>query len=118
MEKLTPQEEEMMLIIWHQGKGFIKDFLQEMNEPRPPYTTAASIVKNLERKKFVASKLYGNTYEYTPIVSENDYKTKFMSNVVRNYFENSYKELVSFFVEKEKISAEELQEIIKLIERK
>jgi len=118
MQKLTPQEEELMLIIWHQGKGFIKDFLQEMNEPRPPYTTVASIVKNLEHKGYVSSKLYGNAREYTPAVSESDYKTKFMSNVVRNYFENSYKELVSFFVEKEKISAEELQEIIKLIERK
>ena len=118
MEKLTPQEEELMLIIWQQGKGFIKDFLQEMKKPRPPYTTVASIVKNLERKAYVSSKLYGNTREYTPLISENDYKTKFMSNVVRNYFENSYKEMVSFFVEKEKISAEELQEIIKLIERK
>jgi predicted transcriptional regulator len=117
MEKLTSQEEELMLIIWQQERGFVRDFRKKMNVQQP-YTTVASIVKNLEHKNYVSSKLYGNAREYTPIVSENDYKTKFMSNVVRNYFENSYKELVSFFVEKEKISAEELQEIIKLIERK
>ena len=117
MEKLTPQEEELMLIIWQQEKGFIKDFIQEIPDPRPPYTTVASIVKNLERKGYVSSKLYGNTYEYTALIGENDYKTKFMSNVVRNYFENSYKEMVSFFVEKQKISAKELQEIIQLIEK-
>jgi predicted transcriptional regulator len=117
MEKLTQQEEELMLIIWQQEKGFIKDFIQKMSYPRPPYTTVASIVKNLERKGFVTSKLYGNTYEYTAAIAENDYKIKFMSNVVRDYFENSYKDVVSFFVEKQKISAKELQEIIQLIEK-
>ncbi|MDR0371935.1 MAG: BlaI/MecI/CopY family transcriptional regulator [Prevotellaceae bacterium] len=118
METLTYQEEELMLLIWQHQKGFIKDFVQLMDEPRPPYTTVASIMKNLERKGYVSSKRYGNTYEYTAIIDGNEYKTTFMSNVVRNYFENSYKKMVSFFVEKEKISSEELAEIIKLIEKK
>jgi len=118
MEKLTYQEQEMMLIIFQQGKGFIKDFIEKMEEPRPPYTTVASIVKNLERKGYVKAKRYGNTYEYSPVMEESEYKSKFMSGVVQNYFENSYKEMVSFFVEKQKISAEELQEIIQLIEKK
>ena len=117
MEKLSYQEEELMLIIWQKKQGVIKDFLQEMSEPRPPYTTIASIVKNLERKGYVSSKRYGNTYEYSSAIDENEYKSKFMSGVVRNYFENSYKEMVNFFVEKQKISAEELKEIIQLIEK-
>ena len=118
MEKLTYQEQEMMLIIFQQGKGFIKDFIEKMEEPRPPYTTVASIVKNLERKGYVKAKRYGNTYEYSSVMEESEYKSRFMSGVVQNYFENSYKEMVSFFVEKQKISAEELQEIIQLIEKK
>ena len=118
MEKLTNQEEELMLIIFQQGKGFIKDFIQLMDEPHPPYTTVASIIKNLERKGYVMGKRYGNTREYSPVMEESEYKSKFMSNVVQNYFENSYKDMVSFFIEKQKISAEELQEIIQLIEKK
>jgi len=118
MQKLTHQEQEMLQIIFQQGKGFIKDFILRMDEPRPPYTTVASIVKNLERKGFVKGTRYGNTYEYSPVMEESDFKSKFMSNVVQNYFENSYKEMVSFFAEKQKITAEELQEIIKLIEKK
>ena len=118
MQKLTHQEQEMLQIIFQQGKGFIKDFILRMDEPRPPYTTVASIVKNLERKGFVKCTRYGNTYEYSPVMEESDFKSKFMSNVVQNYFENSYKEMVSFFAEKQKITAEELQEIIKLIEKK
>jgi len=118
MEKLTNQEEEMMLIIFQQGKGFIKDFIQHMDDPKPPYTTVASIVKNLERKGFIKSTRYGNTYEYSTLIEESEYKSKFMSGVVQNYFENSYKDMVSFFAEKKKISADELKEIIKLIEKK
>ena len=118
MEKLTNQEQELMLIVFQQGRGFIKDFIEKIDEPRPPYTTVASIIKNLERKGYLKSTRYGNTYEYTPTLDESEYKSKFMTHVVQNYFENSYKEMVSFFVEKQKISAEELHEIIKLIEKK
>ena len=118
MEKLTNQEEELMIIIFQQGKGFIKDFIQRMEDPRPPYTTVASIVKNLERKGYIKGKRYGNTSEYSPIMEESEFKSKFMSGVVQNYFENSYKDMVSFFAEKKKISADELKEIIKLIEKK
>jgi predicted transcriptional regulator len=116
MENLTPQEEELMLIIWQQGSGILKNFINAMVEPYPPYTTVASTIKNLERKSYVSGELFGNTYRYTPLISENEYKTKFMSGIVSNYFENSYAEMVSFFAKKQKISAEELQEIIKLIE--
>ena len=89
MEKLTHQEEEIMLIIWQVKSGVIKDFLNRMEEPKPPYTTVASIVKNLEKKGFLTSKKHGNIYEYIPVMDESEYKTKFMSGVVRNYFENS-----------------------------
>jgi len=118
MEKLTNQEEELMIIIFQQGKGFIKDFIQRMEDPRPPYTTVASIVKNLERKGYIKGTRYGNTSEYSPIMEESEFKSKFMSGIVQSYFENSYKDMVSFFAEKKKISADELKEIIKLIEKK
>ena len=91
-----------MLIIWQVKEGVIKDFLNCMEEPRPPYTTVASIVKNLEKKGYVQAKRYGNTYVYSPSIDEGEYKTKFLSGVVQNYFENSYKEMVTFFARKQK----------------
>lgn len=117
MEKLTFQEEEIMLIIWQLKTGVIKDFLCRLDEPRPPYTTIASIVKNLEKKGYVTAKRYGNTYAYTAAIDESEYKSRFLSGVVRDYFADSYKEMVTFFARKQKISAKELQDIIKLIEK-
>jgi predicted transcriptional regulator len=116
MKHLTPQEEEAMLLIWRLEKAFVKDILEHYPEPRPPYTTLASTVKNLERKAYLKSRRYGNTYEYTPIVCEGDYKKQFMSNFVRDFFCDSYSELVTFYAREQRISADELKEIVRLIE--
>ena len=118
MEKLTIHEEEAMLAVWQTGEGNVKLFLENMNEPKPPYTTLASTIKNLEKKSYLASRLAGNTYLYKPLITHADYKKKFMHGFVKDYFGSSYKELVNFFVEQKKLSAKELKEIIKIIEEK
>ena len=116
MEKLTKQEEEAMLAVWKTGEGNVKGFLENIDEPRPPYTTLASTIKNLEKKGYLGSRLLGNAYLYKPLITEEEYKKKFMNGFVRDYFDNSYKELVNFFVDQKKLSARELREIITLIE--
>jgi predicted transcriptional regulator len=116
MEKLTAQEEQAMQVIWKTGEGNIKLFLEKMESPQPPYTTLASTIKNLEKKGLLESRLVGNTYMYKPAISEEDYKKHFMSGVVKDYFDNSYKQLVNFFVEQKKLSSKELKDIIDMIE--
>ena len=116
MEKLSQQEEEAMQAIWQNGTGFIKDFLELLAEPKPPYTTLASTVKNLERKGFVLSEKLGNSFRYSPAIEEQEYKKRFMNGFVNDYFKNSYKDLVAFFANEKKISAKDLKEIIDLIE--
>lgn len=118
MEKLTQQEEMVMKAIWETGLGAVRDFMEVLPNPKPPYTTVASIVKKLEKKAYLSSRKFGNTYVYSPSVSEEKYKSKFLSRFVSDYFENSYQNLVSFFAKNEAISAEELKEIIKIIEKK
>jgi len=116
MEKLTPQEEELMQVIWQFGEGSVKTFLQEMPEPKPPYTTLASTIKNLEKKGFVSSRLLGNTYIYAAVLTHEAYKQTFMQGFIQNYFNNSYKEMVNFFVQQKKLKSKDLHEIIEMIE--
>ncbi|HSU28092.1 MAG TPA: BlaI/MecI/CopY family transcriptional regulator [Chitinophagaceae bacterium] len=116
MEKLTHPEEEAMIAVWRTREGNIKSIMENMNE-QSPYTTVASTIKNLEKKGYVSSRLVGNANLYKPAVSEDDYKKRFMNNVVKEYFDNSYKELVNFFVEQKKLSAQELKDIIGMIEK-
>ena len=116
MTKLTTQEEEVMMAIWETGEGHIKAFMEKMQNPGP-YTTIASTVKNIEKKGYISSKLFGNVYVYKPAISREEYKKMFMGNVVKNYFSNSYKELVSFFIDQKKLSPKELKEIMDRIEK-
>ena len=116
MEKLSLQEEELIQVIWQYGEGSVKTFLQELPDPKPPYTTVASTIKNLEKKGYVNSRLLGNTFIYSPAVTEESYKQAFMQGFIRNYFNNSYKEMVNFFVEQKKLKSKDLQDIIEMIE--
>ena len=117
MEKLTNKEEEIMHIIWKLEKAFVNDVIAEIKEDKPHYNTLSTIVRNLEDKGYVSHKAFGKTHQYFPIVSLEDYKKKFMKAAITNYFNNSYKNVVSFFAEEEKISVDELKEIIDLIEK-
>lgn len=117
LEKLTQQEEEAMQAVWQNGEGNVKAFLDHL-QTEIPYTTLASTIKNLEKKGYLTSRLMGNMYVYQPAITEEEYKKRFMNGFVKEYFENSYKELVNFFVEQKKLSPEELKEIVQLIEGK
>lgn len=116
MEKLTIQEEEAMLSIWQLNGGFIKEVLDNLKEGEEvPYTTLASTIRNLERKGYVKAVKYANAKRYEPLISLEEYRAKFMTSFVGDYFKNSYKEMVSFFVKEEKLSSEELEEIMNMI---
>ncbi len=117
MERLTPQEENVMLHVWQVHECAIKDVVERMEEPRQPYTTVASIFKNLENKGYLIKIIFGNVKVFKPLITESAYKRHFLSGVVESYFDNSYKELVSFFAKEQKITTEELNEIIRLIEK-
>ena len=118
MQKLTNKEEEIMHILWKLEKAFVKDVLAEIKENKPHYNTLSTIIRNLEDKGYVGYNAYGKTHQYFPIVSKENYKTKFMNTAIENYFNSSYKNVVSFFAKEEKISVKELKEIIALIEDK
>ena len=118
LEKLTPPEEQAMRAVWKCGEANVKSFLENIEDPVPPYTTLASTIKNLEKKGYLSARLIGNMYLYKPLVNEDDYKKQSLTNMVKNHFDNSYKDLVTFFAEQKKISSKELKEIIDMIEGK
>lgn len=116
MDRLTPQEENVMLHVWQLNECAIKDVVDMMEDPKQPYTTVASIFNNLENKGYLTMRRFGNVKVYKPKISEASYKRHFLSDVVKSYFDNSYKELVSFFAKEQKVSADDLNEIVRLIE--
>ncbi|OIQ18613.1 MAG: transcriptional regulator [Flavobacterium sp. MedPE-SWcel] len=118
MQKLTNKEEEIMHILWKLEKAFVKEVLAEITEDKPHYNTLSTIIRNLEEKGYVGHTAYGNTHQYHPLIAKEEYRKKFMNTAIEHYFNNSYKSMISFFAKEEKISAEELREILDMIEKK
>ncbi len=116
MEKLTNKEEEILQILWKLEKAFVKDVLFEIKDEKPHYNTLSTIIRNLEDKGYVGYTAYGKTHQYFPLITKEAYRKRFFNNAIDNYFNSSYKNVVSFFAKEEKISVAELKEIIALIE--
>jgi len=117
MQKLTNKEEEIMHILWKLKKAFVKEVQAEITEDQPHYNTLSTIIRNLEEKGFVSHSAFGNTHQYYPIITLETYSKKYMNTAIDNYFNSSYKNMVSFFAKEEKISAAELREILAMIEK-
>ena len=116
MKKLTKAEEQIMQILWELEKAFVKDIIVHLPEPKPAYNTVSTIIRIMERKGFVGYKAYGKTHEYFPVIGKEDYTRKYLRNFVKDYFSNSYKQMVSFFAREEKLSISEMEEMRRLID--
>jgi len=115
MKELTRAEEQIMQILWKIEKGFINDLLPNFPDPKPAYNTVSTIIRILEKKGFVGYHAYGKSHQYFPLITKKDYTRSFLKRFLTGYFENSYKEMVSFFAKEDNISIEELEEIKKMI---
>lgn len=117
IRKLTRAEEEIMQILWELEKGFVKDMMARMPNPKPAYSTVSTIVRILVDKGFIEYKVYGNTHEYYPVISRDDYKKSETERLLNSYFDDSLESLVSFFADKEQLDKKDVGEIIKILEK-
>jgi len=118
MIKLTKKEEEVMKILWKLEKAFVKDVVAEYPDPKPHNNTISSLVRILQEKGVVGFKQYGNTYEYYPLLTKEEYRKAFIKEIISDYFDNSFSRAVASFVEDEKLDQQEIEEIMKLIKSK
>ena len=68
-------------------------------------------------KGLVGYTAYGKTHEYFPLITEEEYRRFQTEQLMANYFDNSLKKLVSFFVQDKNISLNEADEIINLLNK-
>ena len=110
---LTRAEEQVMQILWELGKAFVKDIVEQMPDPKPAYNTVSTIVRILEKKGFVGYEAFGKTHRYFPMMSKKEYTRLYMKSFMKNYFSNSFKEMVSFFAKEDNMSITELEDLMK-----
>lgn len=112
LKELTKAEDQVMQILWRLQKGFVKDIIDQMPNPKPAYNTVSTIVRILETKGFVDHKAYGKTHEYFPIITKDKYTKFYLNNLIKGYFNGSFQNLVSFFAKENKMDVHELEKLL------
>ena len=116
MTTLTRAEEQVMQILWKEKEGFVKDLLEHFPEPRPAYNTVSTIIRILEKKGFVGHRSYGKSHQYFPLVPREQYRNDQLSSLMRDYFNNSMKQVLSHFGKSGKMNVREADDIIRMME--
>lgn len=113
MKQLTKAEEEIMQVLWHLENANVKEVIHELPEPKPAYNTVSTIIRILENKGFVDYKKQGKGHIYFPLLKKQEYSNQSINNLVDNYFQGSFKSMVSFFVKKNDVNLKDMEAILK-----
>lgn len=116
MKELTRAEEQVMQILWTEGKAFVKELLPHFPEPKPAYNTVSTIIRILEKKGFVAHEEFGKSHRYFPVVEKDQYRDERFSNLMKGYFNNSMTQVLSHFSKGKEMDLKEADELIRLLE--
>lgn len=115
IKELTKAEEQLMQLLWKQGKAFVKELIAELPPPKPAYSTASTIIRILENKGFIGYEAFGRTHRYYPLISKEEYTRFEAKKLLTDYFENSVQDMLSFFIKEKEVNAGDVDEILKMI---
>ncbi|MEX0988576.1 MAG: BlaI/MecI/CopY family transcriptional regulator [Bacteroidales bacterium] len=113
---LTRAEEQVMQILWEREKAFVKDILARFPEPKPAYNTVSTIVRILEKKGFVSHEEFGKSHRYFPLIKKEEYRDERFSDLLKGYFNNSMKQVLSHFSDAADLDIREAEEMIQILE--
>ncbi len=117
LKELTKAEDQVMQILWKLQRGFVKDVIEAMPEPKPAYNTVSTIIRILETKGFVDHKAYGKTHEYFPVITKEKYTKFYLNNLIKGYFNGSFQNLVSFFARENKMNVHDLEKLLEELKK-
>ena len=114
---LTRAEEDVMQILWKLERAVVKDILEHFPDPKPAYNTVSTFIRILESKNFIGHKAYGKTHEYFPLITKNEYTSAYFKNFLQKHLNNSFQNMVSFFVKSDEMNMKDLEEALKVIQQ-
>ncbi len=117
MKELTAKEEEVMRCFWDKGALFVKQLLEFYPDPKPHFNTLSTYVRSLEEKGFLSHESFGSTYRYYCVISEEEYRTGTLKNIVKKYFDNSYLSVVSSLIKEQDLTVTEVRRLLDEVER-
>ena len=115
--KLSDREAEIMGMLWKRGPLYVQEILDSYPDPKPHFNTISTIVRILEDKGYVNHESISGSYRYFAVAEASDFAGRSLAQIIKNYFDGSARAAVSALVEEERISVDELREIIDMVEK-
>ena len=106
-----------MNLFWDKGPLFVKELQALYPEPQPHFNTLSTQVRTLEANGYLKHNSFSGSFQYYPAFSRDEYNRLNLDTLIGKCFNNSYLGAVSALVNEEKISVDELKELIRQIER-
>ena len=116
IKELTKAEEQVMQAVWKVEQGFANEIVAEVGGD-VAYNTVLTVVRVLEQKGFVGHETFNRANRYYPLVGREEYAQQMLGRLTSSYFGSSPRALVSFLVDKKKVSLSDLEALIKEMER-
>ena len=116
---MTEVELEFMNELWILGEGTVHDVLDQLPGDRQlAYTSGATVLRILEKKKFVTSRKEGKSHVYVPALAKDEYQTRSLKHLSKKLFDDTPASLVARLVNDEDLTEEALGQIRALVDRR
>ena len=105
-----------MKIVWHKGEVTVRDVYETLLEHRKiAYTTVMTMMRVLEKKGYVKTRRENRAYVYRPARPERQVVRSMVREFVDRVFNGSASPLLVHLVEDGNLSADEFDELQRLI---
>ena len=114
---LTPQELEIMKLVWQRDTATVRDVYEALLERRRiAYTTVMTMMRILETKGYLKKRRQDRAYVYRPAHSKNHVLRGMIREFVNRVFNGSAEPLLVHLVKSRQISEKVLQAVARMIE--
>lgn len=110
--QLTKAEEQIMQYLWELGEARVRDIREQFDDPKPARNTVSTIIRVLENKGVVSYHAKGNAHVYYPLISKNEYSKSQLFGLMKNYFNNSFPQMATFFAKEKDLTVDDLERLL------
>lgn len=116
---LTPQELEIMKVVWTRGDSTVRDVYEALLERRQiAYTTVMTMMNVLQKKGHLRKREDGRSFVYRPARPQGQVVGSMVREFVERVFGGNAAPLLAHLVEDEKLTSEDLDALAKRIRGK
>ena len=120
--EITEAELEIMQVLWKNKRGNLTTIMEELskkskNEGRNKNTIKTLIHRLIQKGAIESKKVYNKEVEYIPKINEKKFIAKESNSFLNKFFNGNTEKLLLNFVENKKVTKNELQKLIDILEQ-